>query len=182
MGTIRHSLTAAGRSRVHGQRDLRGFADGDDRQMPTTEGIADVDLQLNAGSAANERMRSGTRRAPRPTRTRFVARSATRGPSVFVDLVGSSRHVGLVRSLGVVPASPERQFRVELGTSEWNEDESPRALALQGSHQALDDRDTAVLAHGSETVTDPTTPAPGCEAVRCELHALVRDEMLRGAA
>jgi len=87
-----------------------------------------------------------------------------------------------VRALGVVPRSPERQFSLELGTPEWDEHETANALALDRFHQTLDDRDTAVFAHGSEAVPDSTTAAPGFETLLGELHALVRNEMLRRVA
>ena len=139
-------------------------------QVPTTGGVAHVDLDADAGSSTNERMRSGTRRAPRPSRTRLVARSATRGPSMEVDLVGGSRGERLVRTIGVVPVPPERQLRDEVGAAERNEHETSRALALQGAHQPLDDRDAAVLADGTEAVLDAAAAAPALEALRGELR------------
>src|SRR6185295_8757834 len=97
-----------------------------------------------------------------------------------IDLVGSSRDEGLVRPLGVVPVTPARHLCDEGGAPERYEHKTPGALALEGAHQPLDDRDTAVLADGAEALPDPTTPAPAREALRSELRALVADDVVGG--
>jgi hypothetical protein len=99
-----------------------------------------------------------------------------------VDLVGSSRRECLVRPVTVVPNRPQRQLSHEGGTSKRHPDEPSRALVLERPHQALDDRDAAVLADRSEAVLNPATPAPSWEAYLRELRAPVGDEMVGSSA
>jgi hypothetical protein len=46
-----------------------------------------------------------------------------------------------------------------------------------GADQSLDDRDTAILAHGSESLADTPSSAPSSESFVAELHALVGDQV-----
>lgn len=71
-------------------------------------------------------------------------------------------------------SAPQFQLPNELGTSERDEDEPPRALVLEGTHQALDDRDAAKHADGPEAVLDAQASALALEALCCELDSLNR--------
>src|SRR5213593_3485926 len=117
---------------------LRGFADRDDRKVLAVGAVPEVDIEANTWASTNERMRSSTRRTARPPRARLVPRRAARGPSMEVDLVGSSCGESLMRPVGVVPAAPERQLLREGGTSERNERKTPRTLVLERPHHPFD--------------------------------------------
>ena len=63
------------------------------------------------------------------------------------------------------------------GVALVGDQQSPCALALQRSNEALDHRDTAVLADRTEALTNPAATAPFPERLVAELFALVSDEM-----
>jgi hypothetical protein len=56
---------------------------------------------------------------------------------------------------------------------EWDQDQAPRALILEGADAALDHRETSVLPHGAESVLNPPASAPAAKSLRGELNALV---------
>ena len=158
---------------------LRGSGQRDEREMLAPGLVGDFELDPRAGAASDQHEWHGAGRSPWPSGARLEARSVTRGSSSEVDLVGSSRGERFVRSIGVVPAPPQRQLPDEVRPPEGNHDKPPRALALERPHQPLDDRDAAVFAHCAEAVADALSPAPATESFRCELHSPVRDEMAR---
>ena len=64
---------------------LRGFSDRDERQMLAPRGVSHVEIDAGSWSSTDESMRSSTRRATRPTHTRFEPRGSASGPSMEVD-------------------------------------------------------------------------------------------------
>lgn len=84
-----------------------------------------------------------------------------------------------MRPVRVVPAAPKRQFARKLGPPERHEHQPSRELSLERPHQALDDRDAAVLADGAKAMTNPVTLTPVRKTAVDELRASVRDEMSR---
>ena len=128
---------------------LRDSSERDDRQMLPVGRVTHVERHLNAGSAADERMRPSTRRPSGPSRARFMSRCAARRAPAVVDLVGSACDKSFMRPVGVVPAAPKRQLACELGLPERHEHQSSRALALERPHRTLDDGDAAVLTDGA---------------------------------
>src|SRR5437867_2582213 len=69
-----------------------------DRKVVAVGRVPEVEIEENTWTSPDERMRSSTRRTTRPSRARFVPRT-TRGPSMEVDLIGSSRGDAFVRAL-----------------------------------------------------------------------------------
>jgi len=81
-----------------------------------------------------------------------------------------------VRPVPVVPADVQRQLALESRPAVRNKQPS-RALVLQGADHSLDDRDTAVLADGSESLADASSSAPPSKPLVAELVALVGDQV-----
>jgi hypothetical protein len=78
----------------------------------------------------------------------------------------------------VVPVDVQGKLSTQVSTP--IRDEQPTsALALDRSDQALDDCDAAVLADGSEPLTDPATTTPSIKVLVAELLALVGDQVGR---
>ena len=94
----------------------------------------------------------------------------------MVDLVGRATVESLVRAVPVVPDHEQRKLPSKTIAPIRN-DQSPRALALDGSDQTLDHGDAAVLADRAEPLSDAMAVAPFREAFVGELDTLVGDEM-----
>ena len=96
-----------------------------------------------------------------------------------MDLVGRAIPEMFVRPMLVVPTDVERQLLPEPLPVKRNEHQLPCALGLDRSYQPLDHGDAAMLAHGTEPLTDSAATAPPAKPVVHELAALVGDQVPR---
>ena len=83
-----------------------------------------------------------------------------------------------MRAVAVVPSEVELQFALERCKPIGNENQSPRALVLDGSNTPLDDCQAPVLPQSSETKLNSSTSAPAPESLRDKLLAVVRNEVV----
>ena len=98
---------------------------------------------------------------------------------MVVDLVGSDGTEARVRPVAVVPGKVEPQLLLHRGETVRDQNQSPRALVLDGSDATLDHGDAAIASDGAEPLADPATAAPALELPGDELAALVGDEVPR---
>jgi hypothetical protein len=94
-----------------------------------------------------------------------------------VNLTRCSASQSGVRTLAVVPGEVERQLVLEGGEAVGDQDQTPRALGLDGSDTAFDHRQAPMLPKRSEAMLNASASAPPLESLREELFAPVRDEM-----
>ena len=165
-------MTFDGTSRLRPLEILRGSSECDDRQVLAARLEADLQCDLRSWTTADQNARLGAWRTSRPTGTRLEARSAARGSAAEVNLVWRPRPEELVRTLDVVPATPQVDFVLEGAAPERNHNQSPGALGLDGPDQALNDGDASVLADSTESLPDPQAAAPAPEGLSDELLPL----------
>ena len=81
-----------------------------------------------------------------------------------------------MRPVRVVPVDVQRQLPLK-SSGTVGDQESSCALVLQGADHSLDDRDTAVLANGPESLPDAPSLAPASESPVSKLLTLVGDQV-----
>ena len=94
-----------------------------------------------------------------------------------VDFVGRCAAKPAMRAVPVVPIHVERQLALERHESIGNENELARALGLERSDAAFDDRQAPILPERPETKLNSCTPAPAPKSLRDKLLAMVRNEV-----
>src|SRR6266581_4087138 len=98
---------------------------------------------------------------------------------MVVDLVRCRAAESRERPVAVVPGEVKGQFLLHGGEAVRNQNQSSRALVLDGADAALDHGEAAVLADGAELLADTAAATPALELPGGELAALVRDEVPR---
>src|SRR5437867_3620110 len=137
------------------------------------------EIELDSRLTSNEGPRGSARGSPGPSTAGLKARRPDRLTTSVVNLVvGSAAEPG-VGAEAVVTGEVERHLLFERGEPEGNQDQTPRALGLDGSDVALDHRQAPVFPQRPETVSNalPTTPSP--KSLCNKLTTLVRDEATR---
>jgi len=157
---------------------LRGALERDGRQMSTSAVEADSEMERDSGLTADESLRRGARRAPRPPRAGFKALPPRCRTTMMVDLVGCGSAESGVNPVAVVPEAVERQFLLHGGETVRNSDKSPGAFVLDGADAAFDHGEAAILADGAKPLPDTATGTPALELRGGKLAALVRDKVL----
>jgi hypothetical protein len=94
------------------QRLLRRAAELDHRKMPTCRPVADVEVYAKSRSTTDEDARRGTGRSPGPAGAGLESGSTARWSLAEVDFVRSPRGQGLVRTISVVPPTPDLLLEV----------------------------------------------------------------------
>ena len=77
----------------------------------------------------------------------------------------------------VVPVNEQPEFIPESHSAHRGQ-QATCSLAFHRAHEALDDRDAAVLPNGAKAWLDLPPAAPGLEARAPELRSLVTDDVL----
>jgi len=157
---------------------LRGALERHDWEVSPPGLVTDGEIEADSRLPANEGLRNSARGSPGPFPTGFESRGAASRPPTLEDLVGGRAAEPGVRSVAVVPREVKRQLVLQCGEAVQDQDQTPRALGLDGSDAALDHRQAPVLSHGSEPVLDAAAATPPPESLREELSALVGDEVL----
>src|SRR5436309_6016092 len=161
------------------QQNLRDALQGDDREMSPLAVEMNRQFEPHSGPTSDESPRGSTRGSPRPSTAGLKAGCPNgRAASVVNLLRGRASQPGM-RSVVVVPGEIERHLLFERGEPVGNQDQTPRALGLDGSDVALDHRQAPVFPQRPETVSNalPTTPSP--KSLCNKLTTLVRDEATR---
>src|SRR5712692_2834422 len=96
---------------------------------------------------------------------------------MVVDLVGSGGAESGVGPVAVVPGEVEKQLPLHDSETVRNQNQSPRALVLDGADAALDHGEAAIASDGAEPLADAATATPALELPGDELAALVGDEV-----
>jgi len=139
---------------------------------------ADVKSESNTAPTTNLDLRRSARRASRPTLPWLESRCATSGRLPEVDFVGRPTVQPSVRPIAVVPRSKQRQLFAK-GAPAAGDHDSPCATVLHRENEPLDDGDAAVLADGTEPLTDSLSTTPLSDSSRDELLAVIGDQVLR---
>ncbi len=156
---------------------LRDASQRHDGEMLTPAAVLDVQLDRDSWSSSHERMQRSARRPSRPPGSRFVSRSPASRECAEVDFVGCARSEARVRPLGVVPGDVVVELAAERVSRQRNDRQQARALVLHRLDEPLDDGEAAVLADGAEALLDAATDAEGPELLRCELNAVIGDQV-----
>jgi len=170
---------------VAGRRDwtparcLRGAAERDDRQMPTSGVVADSEIERDSGLTADEGLRRGAWGTTRPPRAGFEASHLGCVTPMMVDLVGSGGAELRVRPVAVVPGDVGGQFPLHGSEMVRDQNQSPGALVLDGADAALDHCHASVLPDRTDTMADEAAATPALELSGDELAALIGDEVPR---
>jgi len=158
---------------------LRSESQINDRQVLPTPVIAYIKANGSATVAGDRRVRSGTWRTARPSRAWFVSRALTRRRHIMIDLMGCLAIQRRVRSILVEPVTVPPELPTERLAAKWYDDDS-RTFVLEAQNESFNERDTPVLANGTEAGFDPIAVTPILEHATPELLALVADDVFRG--
>jgi len=81
----------------------------------------------------------------------------------------------------IVPVCKKRKLPVERLAAKWHENNA-RTFVLETQDESFNERNTPVLANGTEAGCDPFAITPLLEHAAPELLALVADDVFRGGA
>ena len=146
----------------------------DAREVTTASEKRDVQGDLGARVALDERHRLSARRSPWPRRSRLEAWGKASGTEPEVDLVGGRAVQGHVRPV-VVPGEEECNLATEGRKPQRHEGKHAKAAVLKSAYEPFRQGNASVLADGASTLADATAATPAAEAGACELGAAVGD-------
>jgi len=127
-------------------------------KMSSALEVVDSQLKLDAALALDGGGWLGALTIDWPSQAGFKARSFIGRWLVGTHLDGGSPSQPAMRPVQVVPGDVDADLFPCLAEMQGNED-SPGSLVLQGSHEAFDHRDAAMLPDGSVARGDPSSLA-----------------------